>query len=97
MFLFVRSVRQAAQGPWFACPPVCDNLHIIYRIHRNAFTFLLEGFAFYSGSNSNAGAAFSYGSYRTWKSLIRAHLRLAKEMYDHQTKQEKKKSAVKKR
>ena len=44
-----------------------------------------------------AGAAFSYSSYRTWKSLIRAHLRLAKEMYDHQTKQEKKKSTVKKR
>ena len=43
------------------------------------------------------GAAFSYASYRTWKSLIRAHLKLAKEMYEHQTKQEKKKSGTRKR
>lgn len=32
-----------------------------------------------------AGGALSYGSYRTWRSLKRAHLTLAKEMYDHQS------------
>ena len=42
------------------------------------------------------GFVFSYASYRTWKSLIKAHLKLAKVMYEHQTQHGKKKKTTKK-
>ena len=43
-----------------------------------------------------AGIIFTYGSYRTWRSLIRAHLKLAREMYIYQTEQIKKQKTPKK-
>ena len=44
-----------------------------------------------------AGVFFSYACFRAWKSLIRGHLRLAKTMYDHQTRLVKRKKNARKR
>ena len=66
---------------------------LFFRLPNANLTLRLE----YIAGVLMAGAFFSYACFRAWKSLIRGHLRLAKTMYDHQTRLEKRKKNARKR